>query len=333
MIGKRYDLWGQQEYNYPAAGRFIPNITSYIHEEDNIVRPAIVIVPGGGYCFVSHSEGEIVAEEFYKKGYQAFVVTYTTNFLMEVPLKWQPLKDLSKAVVFVRKNADEFRVDPNRLFICGFSAGGHLCGSLGVHYKSDKLLLGGEYTNISNRPDGMILSYPVISSGEHAHRGSFQALLGMNPTFEELESMSLEKQITRDTPPTFIWHTATDDVVPVENSYLFAQGCKNNSVAYELHVFRKGKHGMSLANEKWAKGDYGGHYSLEQLYNTIQQRIDKEEKLPYPFHEIGDIKPGTDAKGLIKKVMNRIRQQEYADASISIWPDLVENWITELRNQ
>ena len=82
MISKRYDLWEKQEYNYTAEGGFIPNITSYIHDEDNTIRPAIVIVPGGGYCFVSHSEGEIVAEEFYKKGYNTFVVTYTTNFLM-----------------------------------------------------------------------------------------------------------------------------------------------------------------------------------------------------------------------------------------------------------
>ena len=140
----------------------------------------------------------------------------------------------------VRKKADEFRIAPNRLFICGFSAGGHLCGSLGVHYKSKELLLDGKWANISNRPDGMILSYPVISSGEYAHKGSFHALLGMNPTFDELEYMSLEKQITKDTPPAFIWHTETDDAVPVENSYLFAQGCKRHGVEYELHVFRKG---------------------------------------------------------------------------------------------
>jgi len=104
--------------------QFIPNVVTYIHEEDNSKRPAMIVVPGGGYSFVSPTEGELVAKEFYRKGYNAFVVTYTTNLLKTSPLRLQPLKDLSKAVMLVRKRAEQFNIDPTKVTVCGFSAGG-----------------------------------------------------------------------------------------------------------------------------------------------------------------------------------------------------------------
>ena len=202
MISERYNLWEEGEYEYPLAFGFIPNIVSYLHEHTE-KRPCILVVPGGGYCMVSPMEGELVALEFYKKGYNAFVCTYTTNLFGMAPLQDQPMKDLSRAIRYIRANSEEFHILENHLTVCGFSAGGHLCGSVCVHFediKDDNL----KYADISNRPDSAIFSYPVITSGEHAHRGSFEALLGKEATEEVLEYMSLEKQVTTDTPPCFL---------------------------------------------------------------------------------------------------------------------------------
>ena len=198
---------------------------------------------------------------FIEKGYNAFVLTYTTNPLMLEPLKDQPMRDLSRAIRFIRSRAGEFCIDPDRLVICGFSAGGHLCASVCVHFAdiSDEV-----YEGISNRPDAAILSYPVITSGDKAHQGSIQALLGADATEAELKYMSLETQVTENTPPCFLWQTATDEAVPVENSYLFAQALKEKGITFAHHVFSCGKHGLSLANEKWAAGDYGEPYTMEQ---------------------------------------------------------------------
>ena len=133
MQNEKTVIWEDGEYSYPMAFGFVPNIMSYLHE-DGEVRPCMLVVPGGGYCVVSPTEGEIVAKRFYEAGYQAFVLTYTTNILMSVPLKTQPMEDLSRAIRYIRKHAGEFCVDPGRVVVCGFSAGGHLCGSVCVHY-------------------------------------------------------------------------------------------------------------------------------------------------------------------------------------------------------
>ena len=172
---QRFDLWKQHEYTYPMAFGFVPNIVSFIHDEDKEIRPGMIVVPGGGYRVVSPTEAEIVAREFYKKGYQTFVCTYTTNLLGAVPLEDQPMRDLSRAVRLVRKMAEKFRVKTDQLVLCGFSAGAHLCGNICVHFEDIK---DAEYEGISNRPDAAILSYPVITSGEFAHRDSFCALFG-----------------------------------------------------------------------------------------------------------------------------------------------------------
>ena len=127
-------VWQEGEYSYPLAFGFVPNLVSYIHEEDTQERPCMLVVPGGGYCVVSPTEGEIVAMEFYEKGYNAFVFTYTTNPLMLEPLKEQSMRDLSRAIRLIRSRAGEFHIDPCRLILCGFSAGGHLCASVCVHY-------------------------------------------------------------------------------------------------------------------------------------------------------------------------------------------------------
>lgn len=169
-------------------GDFLPALTSYVHE-DGKNHPAFVVVPGGGYCVVTATEGELVALKFYHKGFNAFVVTYTTCMPGPEPVRLQPLKDLSKAVVYLRRHREEYGIDEHRVNICGFSAGAHLCGSLAVHGDGPQIQPGGEYAGISNRPDAVVLSYPVITSGEYAHRDSFAALLGEDASKEDLEYM------------------------------------------------------------------------------------------------------------------------------------------------
>lgn len=330
MINKTYVLWEKTEYTYLVKGEFIPNIVSYIHEEDNIPRPAMIVVPGGGYGMVSPTEGEIVALEFYNKGFNSFVLTYTTDLFNTAPLKLQPLMDLSKAVMFVGKNTREFCIEPNKLTLCGFSAGGHLCGSLAVHYDAEELVLGGEYEGISNRPDAVILSYPVITSGEYAHRGSFTALFGTEATAEELEYMSLEKHVSKNTPPTFLWQTVTDELVPVENSYLFAKACKEHGVTYEHHVFGNGRHGLSLANEDWAYGNYGGHYTMQQFIETLEFLVNNHVELPPPFNMMGELPEGVSVKDAILQGMKQFAPPSEPDEGIAVWPQLAHNWLKKV---
>ena len=204
--------------------------------------------------------------------------------------------------------------------VCGFSAGAHLCGSLCVHWQDVE---DNGYTGISNRPNGAILSYPVITSGEFSHRDSFNALLGDYPSEEELEYMSLEKQVTEKTPPVFLWQTATDELVPVENSYLMAMALKKAGISFEHHVFPKGIHGLSLANGDWAGGRFGEPYTMEQIMG-IAGAV-KNGELEVPEEALG--------------FLNFFLHSESADASsfpankpvpeVAVWPDLANVWMRE----
>ena len=258
----RRNIWEDGEYDYPAAYGFTPNLFAYLHTDDE-KRDCMLVVPGGGYCMLTPHEGELAAKEFYDRGMNAFVLCYTTDITMSVPLKDRPLKDVSRAVRWIRKHAEENNVDGKKLFICGFSAGAHVCGSLAVHFddvKDDNP----DYAGISNRPDGVILSYPVITTGEYTHKDSVRALLGPEPAAEEMEYYSLEKQVKEDTPPCFLWQTETDMLVPVENTYLFAMALRKKKVPFAHYVFPAGFHGLSVANKAFFQGWSGGGYTMEQ---------------------------------------------------------------------
>lgn len=317
MQHERISIWNTEEYNYSAAYGFQPNLRTYLHE-DNQPRPCMLVIPGGGYRMVSPTEGEIVAKCFYEKGYQAFVGTYTTNFLSLETLQMQPLNDISRMVRLIRSHAAEFHVVPEQIVVCGFSAGAHLCGSLGVHWKDVEDTA---YPGISNRPDGMILSYPVITSGEYAHQDSFNALLGDHPAEDDLDYMSLEKQVRPNTPPAFLWQTASDELVPVENSYLMAMALKKAGIPFEHHVFPKGMHGLSLANEDWADGCFGEPYTMEQI--VCLARVAEDGVIQVPPEALG--------------FLNFFAHPETADPAsfspgkplleVSVWPDLADRWM------
>lgn len=226
------------------------------YEEINIDRrPLVLICPGGGYSYTSVRGGEAFAMQFLAMGYHAAVLKYSC-----APARYPvALTELAAAVMLVRRHAEEWHVDPRALLVLGCSAGGHLAASLGTLWREDFLadgvMAGGEERGLL-RPDGMILCYPVITSGEFAHRGSFENLLGKEAGKEQnwterdslLRRLSLEERVSADTPPTFIWHTFTDGSVPVENSLLFVSALRKAGVSTEFHMYPQGGHGLGLAN-------------------------------------------------------------------------------------
>ncbi|MCR5603954.1 MAG: alpha/beta hydrolase [Lachnospiraceae bacterium] len=262
----RENIWDEGEYNYAAAYGFVPNLHAYLHDEDDKTRDCILILPGGGYRICAPHEGELVADEFYNRGMNAFVLTYSTDVTQSVPLKEQPLNDISRAVRYIRKHADEYNISGGRIIICGFSASGHLCASLITHYK-DINDTNPEYADISNRPDGAILSYPVITSGEYSHTDSLNTLLGKNASAEELDYFSLEKHVSVDTPPCFLWQTQTDELVPVENSYLFAMALRKEGIPFAHYVFPTGTHGLGTIKNT---SDNKGVYTMEQVNLAVK---------------------------------------------------------------
>lgn len=217
-------------------------------------RPTVIICPGGGYEFVSEREAEPIALRLTAMGINAAVLNYSCK-----PAVFPAaLLELASAVALLRTRTEEWHVDTDRVFVMGFSAGAHLAASLGIFW-NDPILAAVPAPACLIRPTGMILCYPVISSGPWAHDGSFQALLGENPPESGAngikvlsplrDKVSLEKQVSADTPPAFIWHTFEDELVPVENSLLFARALREKSVPFELHIYQHGKHGLSAATE------------------------------------------------------------------------------------
>ncbi len=205
-------------------------------------KPALIICPGGGYEFCSIREGAPVARAFAGMGVESFVLEYDCE---PVPLGRKPLNALASAVAWVRGNAEEYGINPDRVAVGGFSAGAHLAGLLGtVWNRPDWFEQGTEPEQI--RPNALVLCYPVVTAGEHAHRGSFERLAGAD--IEAQQAYSLEALAGPYTPPAFLWHTLDDDTVPVENTLLMEAALRKAGVPHEVHLFPHGVHGLSLAD-------------------------------------------------------------------------------------
>lgn len=217
-------------------------------------RPTVLICPGGAYEKTSDREAEAVAIRMCARGFHACVLRYSV-----APVRYPAaLLQLAKSVAWLRKHSGEYHIDPEKIVLCGFSAGGHLAASLGVFWNSS---LPGEKAGLFGediRPNRLLLCYPVISSGTFAHRGSFENLLGRDCTEEDRRKQSLELWVNRDTPPSFLWHTVTDETVPVENSMMFAQALKKAGVSFEMHLYPRGGHGLSLGTEETRSSDGRG---------------------------------------------------------------------------
>lgn len=216
---------------------------NYQEMRPNQRRPLVLVCPGGAYEFISEKEGEPLVIKFLSMGYHVAMLSYSIHPEAKYPVA---LLQLANAVKYLKDNADEYFIDPDKIIVQGSSAGGHLAASYGVFWNSDMVCDALGVVKGYLRPAGLILNYAVITSGEKAHHDSFYNLLGER--YEELrDKMSLENQVNEDTPRTFLWHTVTDDLVPVENSILFAQALIKKGISVELHLYPVGGHGLALA--------------------------------------------------------------------------------------
>ncbi|MCQ2770262.1 MAG: alpha/beta hydrolase [Clostridia bacterium] len=222
----------------------------------NAKRKAILVIPGGAYWMCSSREGEPIALYYLARGFNTFVLTYSVYPNAKYP---EPLIDASLAMKFIKDHAEEFCIDPEYVYAIGFSAGGHLAGLLATSWHEKAIYDRIDMPYGYNKPRGVILSYPVITSYEKAHRGSINNILGMsdseNADPELLDMVCLDKKVDDKTCPAFIWHTATDNVVPVQNSLMMAEKLADNKIPFELHIYPKGSHGLSLADETVGVGD------------------------------------------------------------------------------
>ena len=227
-------------------------LDSSIEMRPNEKRPVILMCPGGGYEMTSDREAEPMAMQFLAMGYHVAILRYSV-----CPVRYPAaLLQVAESVLYLKEHADEYHIDPEKIVVQGCSAGGHLAANYGIAWNSPFLtkLMGMENDSERLRVAGLLLCYPVITSGEKAHEESFRNLLGEQYE-EKKEELSLENQVTPDTPPTFLWHTATDETVPVENSLYFFQACLQQGVSAELHIYPVGGHGLSLANEETCRAN------------------------------------------------------------------------------
>ncbi|NLC31704.1 MAG: alpha/beta hydrolase [Clostridiales bacterium] len=209
------------------------------------IRPLVILLPGGGYEMRSFREAEPVALRLMSLGLSVCLVDYAVT----PDIFPAALLQIMETIAYAREHSKQWHIDPDRIIVMGFSAGGHLAASVGVFW--NKPFYSGKIGHSPEevKPNALCLCYPVITSGEYAHRGSIELLLG-----EEIDiysqTVSLEEQVNKDVPPCFIWHTWYDQSVPVENALLFAQALRKYHIPFSLHIFSKGVHGLSLSNDQ-----------------------------------------------------------------------------------
>lgn len=221
-----------------------PRLVPYLVEGGSR-RAAVVVCPGGGYAKRAAHEGEPVARWLNGLGISAFVLHYRV-----APYRHpSPLQDAQRALRLVRHRADEWQIDPNRVGILGFSAGGHLAATASTLFDDGNPDSPDPIERQSCRPTAAVLCYPVISFLQFTHLGSMRNLLGDNPTVPLRRALSAEQNVTTQTPPTFLWHTADDAGVSVVNSLLYAQALGQQGIPFALHVFPYGRHGLGLAQD------------------------------------------------------------------------------------
>jgi acetyl esterase/lipase len=270
-----FPLWsGQAPLAVGDSSADKPELTAYRPEKPN--GTAVVICPGGGYGFLANDhEGKQVAEFFTKQGVTAFVLKYRiVTKDRPGPLGGAPLADAQRAIRTVRAKAKDYDIDPKRIGIMGFSAGGHLASTATTHFDAGKESDADPIERASCRPDFSILAYPVITMDDSVtHGGSKRNLLGDKPDAKLVELYSNEKQVTKDTPPVFIFHTSADTAVLPENAVRFYLACKKANVPVEMHIYEKGRHGVGLGRDpKWTGGEKSVETWPDRLTDWMKAR-------------------------------------------------------------
>jgi len=226
-----------------------PTLTPYFAPPSKATGAAMIICPGGSYGALAPHEGVHYALWLNEQGITGFVLKYrlgTSGYKHP-----SMMLDVQRAIRYVRANAEKWKLDTNRIGIMGSSAGGHLASTALTHFDAGDQNAKDPIDRVSSRPNLGILCYPVISMGAISHAGSKKNLLGDNPDPRLIELLSNEKQVTKDTPPTFIFHTVEDTTVKVENSLEFAAALRANGVPFALHIYQRGSHGMGLGTREW----------------------------------------------------------------------------------
>lgn len=249
-------------------------VTAYLHspitEMENCRKkyPNVVVCPGGAYVFVSGREYDPVAFEYLAAGYNVFVLTYSVEGGAR---DLTPLKELSQTVMMIREHAGEWACDETRIAVCGFSAGGHLAASLATLWDSEALKKTFDTKGGLNKPSGVILCYPVITAGPFAHRLSIETVSGSAEGTEGYRFFGLDGHVDEKTCPVFIWHTVTDDGVPVENTLAFVAALQKNKISYECHLFPTGGHGISVCTEETGTPDAHNRQWVELSKNWLKK--------------------------------------------------------------
>jgi acetyl esterase/lipase len=222
----------------------VPRVSVYQPRDPD--GSSIIVCPGGAYQMLAPHEAEPIARWLNALGITAILLTYRLAPRYRHPT---PLMDVSRAIRTARTNSDKWKIDPHRVGVLGFSAGGHLSATVSTTFDSDERNARDPIDQITARPDVSVLLYPVITlDGVSAHVGSRRALLGEKPSREMLNQLSCDKQVSPHTPPAFLFHTVADAGVPVENSMLYAMALRKAGVPFEMHLFEPGKHGVGLAS-------------------------------------------------------------------------------------
>ncbi len=246
---EKIDLYSFFKIARPEGGKGY--LSTYVLDNcvEKRIRPAMLIIPGGGYVNVSPREAEPVAIKYMNEGFNAFVLDYSVKSCSSAYFPTQLIEG-AMAMAYIRVKAKALGINKKQVAVTGFSAGGHLTGMLATMYDAPeiKALLARRAELV--RPDAVVLSYPVITSGENAHRQSIENLTGGHKELEQM--VSIEKNVTENSSPAFIWTTVGDPVVPSENSLELACAYKKAGVPFELHVFANGNgwHGLSIATSE-----------------------------------------------------------------------------------
>jgi acetyl esterase/lipase len=264
---KIVDIWDEIPNNKPTKEKEVislnpikrislvkkPQLEIFLPSKKNRLGTSVIICPGGGYGYLAYDwEGSDMAKWFNTKGITAFVLKYRLpNSKSLITPHKAPLQDAQRAIRWIRFNADTLEINPTKIGVIGFSAGGHVAATLGTQFNTKNDFKEDHLDTISARPNFMALIYPVITmKDDYTHKGSRNKLLGKTPSKELIEKYSNELHATKNTPPTFIVHSSDDNAVPVENSLQFYKALNDKDVKVEMHIYPTGKHGFSLAINK-----------------------------------------------------------------------------------
>ena len=268
MIHEKIDLYAYygKERNGSDGGYLTTYVRAPLTEIKPKVRPAMLVLPGGGYWFCSEREAEPVALRFLAAGYSAFVLDYTVKTAFPVPLI-----EACMAVSYLRENAEKYSIDPHHIAAVGFSAGGHLTGMLATMFE-EREIRGAYRSEESPRPDAVVMSYPFVTMQDGlTHEGARSIISGGGTV--PYDKLSLEKRVTSESAPAWIWHTSEDNCVPVEHSLLLASAYRRAHVPFSLHIFEKGWHGLSLCDWE-VNNQTEGEVALKPVGKWVELALD-----------------------------------------------------------